>query len=76
VLGFGIVELVVVLAIVLLLFGTGSLPEIMGGFGRGLQELRRSLREPAKLEIERDDASGESEKRARDNCSASPPNNL
>jgi sec-independent protein translocase protein TatA len=44
--GMGIGELVVVLVIVLLVFGPGRLPEMMGHLGKGLQEFRKGLSEP------------------------------
>ena len=42
--GMGIGELVVV--IVLLVFGPGRLPEMMGHLGKGVQEFKKGLREP------------------------------
>jgi sec-independent protein translocase protein TatA len=48
--GMGIGELVVVLVIVLLVFGPGRLPEMMGHLGKGLQEFRKGLSEPPKVD--------------------------
>jgi sec-independent protein translocase protein TatA len=48
--GMGIGELVVVLVIVLLVFGPGRLPEMMGHLGKGLQEFKKGLREPPEVE--------------------------
>lgn len=45
-LGFG--ELVVILLIVLMLFGAGRLPRIMGDFGKGVRALRDGLKEEDK----------------------------
>ena len=44
--GMGVGELLVVLVIVLLVFGPGRLPEVMGSLGKGMQEFRKGLREP------------------------------
>lgn len=44
--GFG--ELVVILLIVLLLFGAGRLPRLMGDVGKGMRALREGLKEEEK----------------------------
>ena len=44
--GMGVGELLVLLVIVLLVFGPGRLPEMMGSLGKGLQEFKKGLREP------------------------------
>jgi len=44
--GMGVGELLVVLVVVLLVFGPGRLPEVMGSLGKGMQELKKGLREP------------------------------
>lgn len=41
----GFAELVVILLIVLLLFGAGRLPRIMGDLGKGMRSLRDGLKE-------------------------------
>ncbi len=48
--GMGIGELVVVLVIVLLVFGPGRLPEMMGHLGKSLQEFKKGLREPPEVD--------------------------
>lgn len=45
-LGFG--ELVVILLIMLLLFGAGKLPRIMGDLGKGMRALRDELKNEEK----------------------------
>ena len=57
--GMGFGELLVVLVIVLLVFGPGRLPEMMGSLGKGLQEFKKGLREPPETgkEPESDDPS-------------------
>ena len=44
--GLGIGELLVVLVIVLVVFGAGRLPEVMGSLGKGVQQFKRGLKEP------------------------------
>lgn len=55
--GFGLGELVVVLVIVLVVFGAGRLPEVMGSLGKGVQSFKRGLKEPPEIDVtpERDD---------------------
>ena len=43
--GMGAGELLVVLVIVLLVFGAGRLPEMMGSLGKGMQERELGLEE-------------------------------
>ena len=54
--GFGIGELLVVLVIVLVIFGAGRLPEVMGSFGKGVQAFKRGLREPPEIDVTPEDA--------------------
>jgi len=49
--GMGIGELVVVLVVVLLVFGPGRLPEMMGSLGKGMQEFKKGLREPPEIDV-------------------------
>jgi sec-independent protein translocase protein TatA len=49
--GLGMGELLVVLVIVLVIFGAGRLPEVMGSFGKGLQAFKRGLREPPEIDV-------------------------
>jgi len=50
-LGMGIGELLVVLVIVLVVFGAGRLPEVMGSIGQGVQAFKKSLREPPEIDV-------------------------
>lgn len=43
--GLGVPELILVLAIFLILFGVGRLPEVGGALGRGIREFRENVRE-------------------------------
>ena len=49
--GLGIGELVVVLVIVLVVFGAGRLPEVMGSMGKGVQAFKKGLREPPEIDV-------------------------
>lgn len=42
--GLGFWELVVILAIVLILFGAGKLPRVMGDVGKGIRSLKEGLK--------------------------------
>ena len=54
--GMGIGELLVVLVIVLVVFGAGRLPEVMGSLGKGVQAFKRGLHEPPEIDVTPDDA--------------------
>jgi len=45
-----------VLVIVLVVFGAGRLPEVMGSMGKGLQAFKKGLREPPEIDVTPDDA--------------------
>ena len=51
----GIGELLVVLVIVLVVFGAGRLPEVMGALGKGVQQFKRGLKEPPEIDVTPDD---------------------
>ena len=53
--GMGVGELIVVLVIVLVVFGAGRLPEVMGSLGKGVQQFKRGLREPPEIDVTPDD---------------------
>ena len=53
--GFGIGELILVLVIVLVVFGAGRLPEVMGSFGKGIQQFKRGLKEPPEIDVTPDE---------------------
>jgi len=46
----GVGELLVVLVVVLLVFGPGRLPEVMGSLGKGVEAFKKGLREPPEIE--------------------------
>jgi len=49
--GMGFGELLVVLVIVLVVFGAGRLPEVMGSLGKGVQAFKKGLREPPEIDV-------------------------
>ena len=49
--GMGMGELLVVLVIVLVVFGAGRLPEVMGSLGKGVQAFKKGLREPPEIDV-------------------------
>ena len=53
--GLGIGELLVVLVIVLVVFGAGRLPEVMGALGKGVQQFKRGGKEPPEIDVTPDD---------------------
>ena len=53
--GMGIGELVVVLVIVLVVFGAGRLPEVMGSLGKGMQAFKKGLHEPPEIDVTPED---------------------
>ena len=48
--GMGLGELLVVLVVVLLVFGPGDLPEMMGNLGKAMREFQKRLRELPEVE--------------------------
>jgi len=47
---FGIAELILILTIILLIFGAGKLPKVMGEVGKGIKNLKNGLKEDEKKE--------------------------
>jgi sec-independent protein translocase protein TatA len=46
--GLGFPEIIIILVIVLLIFGAGKLPEIMGSVGKGIKDFKKTMKEPDK----------------------------
>lgn len=46
--GLGFPEITIILIIVLLIFGAGKLPEIMGSIGKGIKDFKKAVKEPDK----------------------------
>ena len=55
--GLGMGELVIVLVIILVVFGAGRLPEVMGSLGKGVNQFKRGLKEPPEIDVTPDDES-------------------
>ena len=53
--GLGMGELLVILVIVLLVFGAGRLPEVMGSLGKGMQSFKKGLHEPPEIDVTPDE---------------------
>jgi sec-independent protein translocase protein TatA len=53
--GLGMGELLVILVIVLVVFGAGRLPEVMGSLGKGVQSFKRGLHEPPEIDVTPED---------------------
>ncbi|MBN2705786.1 MAG: twin-arginine translocase TatA/TatE family subunit [Deltaproteobacteria bacterium] len=50
--GIGIPELVIILIIILIIFGTGKLPEIGGALGKGIRNFRKASHEkPDEIDV-------------------------
>jgi sec-independent protein translocase protein TatA len=49
--GFGLPEMIIVLAIVLVIFGAGKLPEIGGAFGKSIRNFKKSSEAKDEIEI-------------------------
>ncbi len=50
--GIGIPELVIILIIILIIFGTGKLPEIGGALGKGIRNFKKATREtPEEIDV-------------------------
>jgi sec-independent protein translocase protein TatA len=48
---FGMMEIVLILAVVLLLFGGKKIPELMKGIGKGIKEFKDASKGESKTEI-------------------------
>jgi len=49
--GIGPTELIIVLAIILIIFGAGKLPEIGGALGKGIRNFKKASNEPDAIDI-------------------------
>jgi sec-independent protein translocase protein TatA len=61
--GMGFGELLVVLVIVLVVFGAGRLPEVMGSLGKGVQAFKKGLHEPPEIDVTPENADPAKQKR-------------
>ena len=49
--GIGIPELLIILVIVLVIFGTNKLPEIGSGMGRAIKNFKKATSEPEEIDV-------------------------
>ena len=61
--GLGPMELVLILAIVVVLFGANRLPQIGKGVGEGIKNFRDAVRKPAEIDVTPEKKHGESPER-------------
>jgi sec-independent protein translocase protein TatA len=49
--GFGVAELLIILAVILILFGPGRLPGLGAGFGSAIRNFRKAINEPDSIDV-------------------------
>lgn len=50
--GIGMPELIIILVIILIIFGTGKLPEIGGALGKGIRNFKKAANEkPEEIDV-------------------------
>lgn len=47
--GIGVTEIIIIAGIVLVIFGAGKLPEIMGSMGKGIRDFKNGITDKPKL---------------------------
>lgn len=50
-LGLGPTELILILALVMIIFGAGKLPQVFGSLGKGIKEFRQASEEPVAVPV-------------------------
>ena len=50
--GFGVIEIIIVLIIVIVLFGASRLPEIGSGIGEAIKNFKKTISEPPESNVE------------------------
>jgi len=48
--GLGFPEIIIILVIIVLIFGAGKIPEIMGSVGKGIKNFKKAVKKPDKEE--------------------------
>ncbi|ABK44128.1 twin-arginine translocation protein, TatA/E family subunit [Magnetococcus marinus MC-1] len=65
--GLGTMEMVIILVIVLVIFGAGKLPKVMGDMGRGVKSFKKAMNAeddaPAEPEVSKPAAAESTEKK-------------
>ena len=59
---FGIWQLVIILVIVLLLFGRGKIPQLMGDMAKGIKSFKRGMSEEEKKEDKKSEDKSDEDK--------------
>ena len=49
--GFGLQELIIIMAIALVIFGGKKLPEVGSGLGKAIREFKRGTSEPDEIDV-------------------------
>lgn len=49
--GFGVPELLIISAIVMMIFGVGKLPEIGSSFGKAISNFKKAVNDKDKIEV-------------------------
>lgn len=49
--GIGATELLILLAIVVLLFGSSKLPQLGAGIGQGIRNFKKSMKDPDHIDV-------------------------
>ena len=71
--GLGISELLIILAIILIIFGAGKLPELGDGIGRGIKNFRKAIK-PEEIDVTpRPEDQGPDQDRRKDDPRSVPP---
>jgi len=70
--GFGWMELLLVLVIVLVVFGAGKLPQLGEGLGKAIKGFKKSVHEPEPQQLEQQQASRTEEVVGASAASAAP----
>jgi len=60
--GFGSQELMIILAIVVILFGSKKIPDLAKGLGKGIKDFKKAIKEDDEVEVEVDKSVPEKEK--------------
>lgn len=66
--GLGVTELIIILVIILIMFGAGRVPELMGGLGEGIRNFRKAVKAPDEIDVTPPD-----EKEAESDREGAPP---
>jgi sec-independent protein translocase protein TatA len=66
----GVWQVILILVIVLIIFGAGKLPRVMGDVAKGIKNFKSGMAEPEKDEKDKGATEGEGEKKTIDDSAA------